>query len=361
MLYEPRETPEVDADLAGATADLLRATSRKLIFTIGTVYLAGSLVATVALPYQTGWNILRVGMIVLLTHALSLLLLRRRLLVAQVVWQAGLAAAITMALHIFQQPEIAFFYMLLPLLAVVTVGWPAGFIAEGVVIALAWYIGHSPTMPPIPALGRLVVVLGGAFTGLLGWASTDALLTVTRWSLFYYEQAREKVEEARSQQVELQQTQEDLIQANKELARLSDRLKVMYRVAEEARRAKEEFVANVSHELRTPLNMIIGFSEMITQLPEVYGERLPPALLADIEAIQRNSRHLARLVDDVLDLSQVEAGRMALSKERASLPEIIEAAVEVICGFFESKGLLSPVKSYRSHVNKSLEKSYRPC
>ncbi|MCP4534139.1 MAG: HAMP domain-containing histidine kinase, partial [Delftia sp.] len=120
--------------------------------------------------------------------------------------------------------------------------------------------------------------------------------------------------------------------------RLSDRLKTMHQVAEEARRAKEEFVANVSHELRTPLNMIIGFSEIITESPQVYGASLPPALLADIGAIQRNSRHLSRLVDDVLDLSQIEAGRMALNKEWASLPDIIGAATLAVRPLFESKG-----------------------
>ena len=85
---------------------------------------------------------------------------------------------------------------------------------------------------------------------------------------------------SQDRRMELKQVQEDLIQANRELARLSDRLKAMHQVAEEARRAKEEFVANVSHELRTPLNMIIGFSEMISQSPEVYDDGLPSALLA---------------------------------------------------------------------------------
>jgi signal transduction histidine kinase/CheY-like chemotaxis protein len=147
------------------------------------------------------------------------------------------------------------------------------------------------------------------------------------------------MEDAREQRMELKQTQEDLIQANRELARLTDRLKAMHQVAEEARRAKEEFVANVSHELRTPLNMIIGFSEVITQSPRVYGDKLPPALLADITAIQRNSQHLSKLVDDVLDLSQIEAGRMALSKEWALMQEIVDAAVLAVQPLFDSKGL----------------------
>jgi signal transduction histidine kinase/CheY-like chemotaxis protein len=175
--------------------------------------------------------------------------------------------------------------------------------------------------------------------GLLGWVVITTLLTVTQWSAFYAERAQRNLEESREQRLDLQQIQEDLVQANRELARLSERLEAMYRLAEEARRAKEEFVANVSHELRTPLNMIIGFSEMITQSPQVYGTRLPPALLADITAIQRNSQHLAKLVDDVLDLSQVEAGRMALSKEWASPQDIVSEAAQVVQALFESKGL----------------------
>ena len=194
-------------------------------------------------------------------------------------------------------------------------------------------------MPYLTTTYSLGIIAGGAFTGLLGWTATHTLLTVTQWYLFSFQQARQKMEEAREQRVELKQTQEDLIQANRELARLSDRLKAMYQIANEARQAKEEFVANVSHELRTPLNMIIGFSEMITQSPQVYADSLPPALLADIAAIQRNSQHLARLVDDVLDLSQVEAGRMALSKEWTSLAEILDEAVLVVRALFESKGL----------------------
>jgi CheY-like chemotaxis protein/anti-sigma regulatory factor (Ser/Thr protein kinase) len=78
---------------------------------------------------------------------------------------------------------------------------------------------------------------------------------------------------------------------------------------------------------------------MITQSPQVYGERLPPALLADITAIQRNSQHLSRLVNDVLDLSQVEAGRMALSREWASVEDIVGEAIEIVHSLFESRRL----------------------
>ena len=159
------------------------------------------------------------------------------------------------------------------------------------------------------------------------------------WSWASYQQARRLLDEAREQSLELQQTKEDLIQANLQLTRLSDQLRILHQMAEDARRAKEEFVANVSHELRTPLNMIIGFSEVILQSPHVYGAPLPPALQADIAVIQRNSQHLASLVNDVLDLSQVDAGRMALSKEWVSLAQVVEEAMVAVEPLFRSKGL----------------------
>ena len=330
---------KTDLGFTQSATELLESTSRILILTIGIIYLAWHFTATATWPREFGWQVWVTTLVVAPTFALSLWLLPKRFLAAQALWQMGLAMSITLAIYVFQRAEVAFFYALLPLMTTVTVGWPAGLLMEGWVSALVWWLSHSSFMPPLSTAHGLGIVTGGILTGLLGWAATHALLTVTQWSLFGFEQARKSMEEARDQRVELKQIQEDLVQANQELARLSDRLRVMHRVAEEARRAKEEFVANVSHELRTPLNMIIGFSEMITQSPQVYGAKLPSALLSDIAAVQRNSEHLAKLVNDVLDLSQVEAGRMALSKEWASLQEIVDEASLTVQALYESKGL----------------------
>ena len=246
---------------------------------------------------------------------------------------------IALSVYLFREPLIAFLYVLLPLAAATTINWLGGLGAQALVMMLVALLYRYPPAPGMPATLGAAVFFGAALAGLLGWATTRSLLTVTQWSLSSFEQARARVEEARDQRQELKQIQDDLILANRELSRLSDRLKAMQHAAEEARRAKEEFVANVSHELRTPLNMIIGFSEMIPRLSQVYGTKLPPPLLSDIAAIQRNAHHLAKLVDDVLDLSQVDAGRMALSKEWASLADILGEAVQVVQPLFRSKGL----------------------
>jgi signal transduction histidine kinase/CheY-like chemotaxis protein len=339
MWYGLRMSSKVDPDLVSITNELLQSTLRTLVLAMGGICTAWYIVANITTWHTMMIEVSYVLLVVAVSSVVALRLSSRRLLFAQLVWLSGLAAAITLAAHLFQRSEIALLYMLLPLIAVTTLNWPAGLVTEGAVIGLMWWLSRSPSMSFLLITYGPIVILGGAVSGVLGWAVTHALLTVTEWSLYGFERARQEMEEARGQRVELKQVQEDLILANRELARLSDRLKAMHQIAEEARRAKEEFVANVSHELRTPLNMIIGFSEMITQLPHVYGSRLPQPLLADIAAIQRNSQHLAKLVDDVLDLSQIDAGRMALSKESTSLPEVVKEACQAVSALFESKGL----------------------
>ncbi|NLF00210.1 MAG: HAMP domain-containing histidine kinase, partial [Anaerolineales bacterium] len=170
-------------------------------------------------------------------------------------------------------------------------------------------------------------------------AAYERMYAVARSYGGYYQRAQQLVEDVRDREVELKQALADLADANLQLVRLNNLAQGLRHLAEEARRAKEEFVANVSHELRTPLNMIVGFAEMILRTPESYGESIPPALLADLAVIHRNSEHLSSLVDDVLDLSQLDMGEMALTKERVDFREVVESAATVVQPLFASKGL----------------------
>ena len=170
-------------------------------------------------------------------------------------------------------------------------------------------------------------------------AYTASLTDAIGWSWHQYQSARTQLQESLDQRVELKQVRDDLVLANNELERLSQRLEAMTLVAENALQTKEQFLANVSHELRTPLNMIIGFSEMMTETPHVYGSQLPSALLADIAVIQRNSQHLSSLVDDILDLSKAEAGRIALSRDQADVAELVDTAVTTVRPLFTTRKL----------------------
>jgi signal transduction histidine kinase/CheY-like chemotaxis protein len=331
-------SPEDRADFRSAATELLQATSRTLIFALSGIYLV-FVIATGFWPEQLSVEIWSVVPLVVLTCWVAYKLLDTHFVLAQFALIVGFGSAIFLGIWVSGYDGVLLFAALLPLLAAVTLGLLPALIVEAGVIMLVLMVTRMPGMPSIPFPTALYTILGGAITTVLGWAATHTLLTVTGWALYAFGEARERMDEAREHRVELTEVQADLLEVNQELARTTDRLRAMYQVAEESRRTKEAFVANVSHELRTPLNMIIGFSDMITQSPEVYGGDLPPALLSDIATINENSQQLARLINDVLDLSQVEAGSMALSKEWVDLTEIVEAAAFAVRPLFESKKL----------------------
>jgi signal transduction histidine kinase/DNA-binding response OmpR family regulator len=189
-----------------------------------------------------------------------------------------------------------------------------------------------------PALRLIAVLHLWGMVGLL-WLTSHSLLTAMLWFRTTYERSQLLLEQARDHRAEISQMVDDLAMANLQLARLHRLAHAMREVAEEARRTKEKLLANVSHELRTPLNMIIGFTELIVKTPQAYGQQLPQALLADLSVVLRNSQHLSTLIDDVLDLSQVEVGQMALAKEWTHLDETIRMAVLAVQPLYASKQL----------------------
>jgi PAS domain S-box-containing protein len=104
--------------------------------------------------------------------------------------------------------------------------------------------------------------------------------------------------------------------------------------AEEANRTKDQFLASLSHELRTPLNVILGWTQAL-QRRAVSGERVDAAL----DALDRNARKQAQLVDDLLDVSRIAAGRLRLRVEPVVLSAVLEAALETVRPALEAKRL----------------------
>lgn len=273
------------------------------------------------------------------TSAVTWVLLPRRLALGYSVWVVGFTLSTVLGVRLFGRAEAALLLAVVPLMAAVAMGWVAGVGAEGLLaLVLIAFPEAVLGFAPDPAYAWAILACG-ALVGLLGWAAMRSVLNVAQWALSSCDRAQEQVAETAQQRVELRQVHEDLIQANKELARVSSVSRAMQHLAQEANRAKEEFVANVSHELRTPLNMIIGFSEVILRAPQTYGGRIPKALLADLAVIYRNAEHLSDLVDDVLDLSRVEADQMAITREYARFAEIVEAATTAVRPLLDSKGL----------------------
>lgn len=153
-------------------------------------------------------------------------------------------------------------------------------------------------------------------------------------------QARLALREVQERRGELYRVVRALEEATYRIERTNNELLISRAQAESARAFKARFAATVSHEMRGPLNLLLGFSRMMALYPEKYGEPLPDAYLADVDAIHRNCEHLVALVDDVLDLSQIEAESLPLVKSRVDLrKDVIDQVVSSAMPLIQRKGL----------------------
>jgi len=108
--------------------------------------------------------------------------------------------------------------------------------------------------------------------------------------------------------------------------RMNDELGRLYQELETASRHKSDFLATMSHELRTPLNAIIGFSEVLQE--QMFGE-LNERQLAYVRDVLEAGRHLLSLINDVLDLAKIEAGRLELELSQVAIPDVLRSAVSM--------------------------------
>jgi signal transduction histidine kinase len=120
-----------------------------------------------------------------------------------------------------------------------------------------------------------------------------------------------------------------------QLGELVDQLRVAQRSAEAATRAKSDFLASMSHELRTPLNAIILYSELLQELADDQGQQ---AFITDLQRIQSAGRHLLELINGILDLSKIEAGKMTLSLETFEVRAMIDELLDTVDPLVQQNG-----------------------
>jgi signal transduction histidine kinase len=142
-------------------------------------------------------------------------------------------------------------------------------------------------------------------------------------------------------QIELVSTFADQAVIAIENVRLFDEIQEKSHQLEEASQHKSRFLANMSHELRTPLNAILGYTELIQD--SVYGE---PAekMRGVLERIQRNGKHLLGLINDVLDLSKIEAGQLVLNLDTYSIRDVVHGVYSAVEPLAASKNLAFKVE-----------------
>jgi signal transduction histidine kinase len=119
-------------------------------------------------------------------------------------------------------------------------------------------------------------------------------------------------------------------------ARLFAEIEKTGRELAEASRHKSQFLANMSHELRTPLNAILGYTELI--LDDIYGAT-PPRMREVMQRLERNGKHLLGLINDVLDLSKIEAGQLVLSLGDYAIRDVVQGVCAAVEPLATTKGL----------------------
>jgi signal transduction histidine kinase/ActR/RegA family two-component response regulator len=134
--------------------------------------------------------------------------------------------------------------------------------------------------------------------------------------------------------IEHQKSEEARARADEERARLLASEHAARTQAEEANRAKDQFLAMASHELRTPLNAILGWAAILER-----STSLDDAALKGLQSINRNTRTLAQLVDDLLDVSRMISGKMRLDVTPIDLGNVVDAAVETILPAASAKSI----------------------
>jgi len=136
------------------------------------------------------------------------------------------------------------------------------------------------------------------------------------------------------------------LRAETEQKRLLESVQEARDAAEKANQLKDEFLATLSHELRNPLNVILGYSELLLRMREIEQS---PRLVQMGEALRRNAQSQSQLINDLLDLSRLQRGKISLNQETVSLPAIIDNAVETVRTDAATKGV-----EIRLHANDQL-------
>jgi PAS domain S-box-containing protein len=140
---------------------------------------------------------------------------------------------------------------------------------------------------------------------------------------------RKQTEEERRQYLQqVEESRDRIAEQSVQLIRQSEELARAKDEAEAAARAKSEFLANMSHELRTPLTAILGYADLLYEEGDL--SLAPLNSLETIDVIRSNGRHLQELIDDILDLSKIEAGRMTLEKLQVAPANLMEDVLRLM-------------------------------
>ncbi|MEY4251080.1 MAG: hypothetical protein RJA87_2713 [Pseudomonadota bacterium] len=186
---------------------------------------------------------------------------------------------------------------------------------------------------------RIIEMVDGRWVSLSERRTADGGLVLTASDITALK-ARDATHDHK--ELALQQAVDELEMGKQQLTELAEKYSIEKIRAESANRSKSEFLANMSHELRTPLNAINGFSEILAG--EMFGPLGDRRYKEYSQDILSSGQHLLALINDILDMSKIEAGKMSLKREPIHIEDVVEDAIRLMRNRAEAVGLTLSVK-----------------
>lgn len=279
-------------------------------------------------------------LLIVATSASAYLLIRvKHNRTAAWLYLAGLITFVGMDIHVNLLASKAYFLLPLPVIfaGMIIEDKKLPYITATTIITAAivtWLnVGIGALWSHVFPSAMVAVVSSVMFTlyaqsklSLVQWAVDSQQKNVQRAEVFY--EQREQLKDA---VLEVQK-------ANGKLEKLNADLAVARKQAEDASQAKSTFLSNMSHELRTPLNIVIGYSSSMLNMPAMYQNKpLADVYRKDLNAILSNGQYLLGLINDILDLSKIEAGKLHIHPEAVDLQSTIRGIVATSVGLAQQK------------------------
>jgi len=184
----------------------------------------------------------------------------------------------------------------------------------------------------------LVAILLSFLSALFAIQVTGELYQIADWALQNYYKERQTNDELFEKRAALQKALKRSEALSDSLQAANAELENARRSAEEAKEFRGKFLANMSHELRTPLNAIIGFSETMLEFPIMYDDvPLPEAYARDLRQIYTSGRQLLHVINDILDLAKVDAGKLEVHLTETDVTPIMHAVISTAKGLLGKK------------------------
>ncbi len=186
-----------------------------------------------------------------------------------------------------------------------------------------------------PQIAAIVMTF---FAAIIAMQVTGDLYQIAEWAMQNYQRERRVAAELFDSRQEVEKGFVRARALGERLQETNVELDAARGAAEEAKHFRGQFLANMSHELRTPLNAIIGFSETMLKFPAMYdGVKLPNAYEADLQQIYTSGKQLLNLINDILDLAKVDAGKLDIRIERLELKPVINSVLSTASGLLAGK------------------------